>query len=210
MRGRQEQIIVTRPVRTRQSHHMESSRSNSGSTIPTQGEHLYIGELKVEWVEGCHSEWVSLSQEVKWTLSVSWSNGNFAAKCSGFYSQEPWHPLDWSTFMCFEAYSAVSYGGSGCVLLILCKKICSRILQWKHFLRATTWGFGWINQKLNLASSHRPFFKSSLQIQILTVGGFVSARPHGTGCGSFEGPGNHRAIKQLIRYLLDRQMDTNS
>ena len=124
MRGRQEQIIVTRPVRTRQSHHMESSRSNSGSTIPTQGEHLYIGELKVEWVEGCHSEWVSLSQEVKWTLSVSWSNGNFAAKCSGFYSQEPWHPLDWSTFMCFEAYSstAVSYGGSGCVLLILCKK----------------------------------------------------------------------------------------
>ena len=75
MRGRQEQIIVTRPVRTRQSHHMESSTSNSGSTIPTQGEHLYIGELKVEWVEGCQSEWVSLSQEVKWTLSVSWSNG---------------------------------------------------------------------------------------------------------------------------------------
>ena len=55
MRGRQEQIIVTRPVRTRQSHHMESSRSNSGSTIPTQGEHLYIGEWKVEWVEGCQS-----------------------------------------------------------------------------------------------------------------------------------------------------------
>ena len=90
------------------------------------------------------------------------------------------------------------------------QKICSRILQWKHFLRATTWGFGWINQKLNLASSHRPFLKSSLQIQILTVGGFVPERPHGTGCGSFEGPGNHRAIKQLIRYLLDRQMDTNS
>ena len=80
MRGRQEQIIVTRPVRTRQSHHMESSRSNSGSTIPTQGEHLYIGEWKVERVEGCHSEWVSLSQEVKWTLSVSWSNGKLCGQ----------------------------------------------------------------------------------------------------------------------------------
>ena len=112
--------------------------------------------------------------------------------------------------LCVLKHIPVSYGGSGCVLLILCKKICSRILQWKHFLRATTWGFGWINQKLNLASSHRPFLKSSLQIQILTVGGFVPERPHGTGCGSFEGPGNHRAIKQLIRYLLDRQMDTNS
>ena len=38
--------------------------------------------------------WKGVSQEVKWTLSVSWSNGNFAAKCVGFYSQEPWHPLD--------------------------------------------------------------------------------------------------------------------
>ena len=67
MRGRQEQIIVTRPVRTRQSHHMESSTSNSGSTIPTQGEHLYIGEWKVEWVEGCQSggRWKGVSHSVR-------------------------------------------------------------------------------------------------------------------------------------------------
>ena len=140
MRGRQEQIIVTRPVRTRQSHHMESSTSNSGSTIPTLGEHLYIGEWKVEWVEGCQS----LSQEVKWTLSVSWSNGNFAAKCSGFDSQEPWHPLDWSTFMCFEAYSAVSYGGSGCVLLILCKKNLFKNPAMKAFPPSNNLGL-WMN-----------------------------------------------------------------